>query len=330
MMQFRDQSDAWQTKVQDILWAPFPIPWIAISGALYGIAIPILLLAEPTSEQWKLLAIEATIMAALANATVYMESLLDEVADNFPRLLAEPDDKVKIWIGKWYTTIFWSRKTIIAGVFGAVAIVVMGMGVVPELFHSFIGRAYAFFFDALIGFLGGSLAWTMLGIARLTSSLGRDISIKPSIFDTATSPIRAASSVLWKVSLVGVLIYVLLISIYPICSITPDIVNIIGIMTAAIAVLIYFVVPQLNIHKALKRLKQQRLDLLVQQIDLTFDEVASGPTPTNITQLKELIELQRYVNSRKSWSFGIRELIALVSSILIPLILFGLNYLLHG
>ena len=92
-------------------------------------------------------------------------------------------------------------------------------------------------------------------------------------------------------------------------------------------ILLYFIVPQINIHKTLLKLKRERLGALVKQIDDTFDEVAENPTPTNINQLRELFDLQHVVNGKRSWSFGTTELLVLFGTVLVPLILFAIECL---
>lgn len=86
--------------------------------------------------------------------------------------------------------------------------------------------------------------------------------------------------------------------------------------------MIYFVLPQRNIHKTLVKIKSQRLKSLVHQIDITFDKVSANPTPDNINQLKELFHLQNIVNGKKAWTFGTNELLILLGTILVPLVIF--------
>ena len=87
------------------------------------------------------------------------------------------------------------------------------------MFTSVAGKNYAYFVYFFLGLVGGSMLWCMLGIARLMSSLGKDVTIQPSIFDTKTSSLRTASSILWKVSFVAALMYILGISQIYFCSI---------------------------------------------------------------------------------------------------------------
>lgn len=95
-------------------------------------------------------------------------------------------------------------------------------------------------------------------------------------------------------------------------------------------IIVYYVVPQVNIHKFLVELKRSRLKVLVEQIDRSFDKVSSAPTPENISQLRDLFHLQNIVNGKRSWSFGAGELLMLIGSIIIPLMLFFINYFIRG
>lgn len=266
-------------------------------------------------------------IAVLGNATIYIEMLLDDVADAYPKLLDEDEVVIENWLTKCYDNIFWSRKNIVAGFLAGCVLVWTATTVAPRMVPSTILRFYIYFLDFLIGVLAGSLGWIMFGFAQLSASLGNDVRIRPSIFDTSTSSVRASSSVLWKISLTGALIYILALSVYYFFSAALNTINMIMVVTAGLGVVLYFIVPQMNIHKTLRKLKQDRLDLLVAQIDSSFDQVAMNPNPTNMNQLKELFNLQRVVDSKKSWSFGTGELIALIGLVVVPLLLFLLGYL---
>ena len=94
-----------------------------------------------------------------------------------------------------------SNKNIIVGLILGCICLFTSISANSETFGSLIGRIYSFALSFIIGFFGGSMFWTMLGFSRLTSELGKEVQIKTSIFDSKTSLLRTASSVLWKVSL---------------------------------------------------------------------------------------------------------------------------------
>jgi len=319
-----------QVKVQNFVKIPlpFPLPWLLIGGVLFGIGCVIVGLYEKDSRAIRLLAIDATLIAAIANAVIFFEMLLDQIADTVSDLLKhEEQKKAKKWIRKWYDNIFWSKKNVFAGLVLGTVIVVARLVGWNSLFTSMAGDAYAYFIKFVIGVVGGSMLWIMLGIARVMLSLGKDVNIKPSIFDTSTSSLRTASLVLWKVSFVAALTYILGVSQIFLCSIKIGTFSKIITIFFGMFIVLYFIVPQINIHKTLLKLKRERLGALVKQIDNTFDEVAKTPTPTNINQLRELFDLQHVVNGKKSWSFGTTELLILLGTVLVPLILFILECL---
>lgn len=320
--------DAWQTKVQQLIKLPFPLPWIFIAGVLFMIGYAIVYFLNESSEALRLLAIQSVLIAAIANSVVFFEQLLDAVADTFPSLLDEPETKAQQWVKRWYQSIFWSKINLLTGLILASICVLFGANGSAAIYISSVGKVYSYFISFIIGFLGGSMFWTMLGIARLTSSLGRDVNIKPSIFDSKTSVLRTASSVLWKVSLTASLVYLLGVSIYFFCSLQIEATFLGIVLVFGTFIILYFILPQLNIHKTLVTIKRTRLKALVQRIDDTFDNVASKPTVDNINQLRDLFHLQDIVNGRRTWSFGIGELTMLIGSVLIPLLLFVIEHFL--
>lgn len=324
VLSYKQSPDAWQTKFQEFLKLPFPFAWIFVSSILLLIGYAINKHFGEDPSLIRLFFIDTALIAAIANAVVFYEKMLDEIADAFPELLDENRENACQWVRQWYQTIFWSKKNIYAGIILASICIVLGAQSSAPLFNSKPGIVYYYtlYLSFIIGFLGGSMFWTMLSIARLMSSLGRDVNIRPSIFDSETSVLRAASSVLLKVSLVASLVYILGVSKYYFCSVELGKNPFIIVSSFGVFIILYFILPQMNIHKTLIILKRSRLKILVSKIDNAFDSVAENPTSENINQLRELFDLQKVLNGKKSWSFGTRELLLLLGSVLVPLLLF--------
>lgn len=319
---FKESPDSWQMKIQTFTRLPFPLAWIVITLILFLVGYAVIILEKEQINALRLIILHSTLIAAIANSVVFYEKLLDEVADNLHYLLDEPEEKSKNWINRYYTEIFWSNKNIIVGLILGGICLFTSISANLEVFGSLIGKIYSFALSFIIGFFGGSMFWTMLGFARLTSDLGKEVQIKTSIFDSKTSLLRTASSVLWKVSITASFVYILGVSSYFFCSLQLTLVNLLIILIFGVFIVLYFILPQINIHKTLSKIKNQRLKSLVDQIDITFDKVSSSPTPDNINQLKELFHLQTIVNGKKSWSFGTNELLILIGTVLVPLLIF--------
>ncbi|MBU2623116.1 MAG: hypothetical protein KKD92_12445 [Proteobacteria bacterium] len=319
---FKESPDSWQMKIQNFTRLPFPLAWILISLILLLIGYAVITIENEPINAMRLIILNSVLIAAIANSVVFYEKLLDDVADNLHSLLDEPNEKTKKWITYYYTEVFWSGKNIVAGLILGSICLLASINVNSEVYLSINGKIYSLFTAFIIGFFGGSMFWTMIGIARLTSDLGKEVQIKTSIFDSKTSLLHTASSVLWKVSITASVVYILGVSSYFFCSIKLSLVNFLIILIFGIFIVLYFIVPQINIHKTLVRIKSQRLKSLVDQIDITFDKVSANPTPENINQLKELFHLQSVVNGKKIWSFGTNELLILIGTVLVPLFIF--------
>ena len=292
-----------------------------IAILVFGLGYAVLFVFEKDTERVSLFATNALLIAAIANAVVLYEKIIDNIADDLPELLDEENTKAAEWVSGWYHRIFWSKKILLFGIcFGALLALVDAQAI-EYGFLTLAGKAYAYFINFLIGLTGGSMFLVMVGIARMMSSLGKDVSIRPSIFDTKTSALRVVTAALWKVALVAVFVYALGLSTLCIRQNTPGLITL-GISgIAGVFVVAYVIYPQVNVHKTLSRLKRQKLEALIGQIEKSFNKVTQDPTPANIAQLRDLFDLQHIVNSKKAWAFGIRELLILISSVIIPLIL---------
>lgn len=321
MRKHAEIPDAWQTKFQLYLKIPFPFTWLLIGGVMFAFAWAVAYRLGLSDTAIRFFGFQALLIASIGNGVVYFEQLLDESADAMEKLV---DDKTlaREWTDGWYNTIFWSKSNVVMGFCLATLTTVSGLFTLTTQFNSWPGIVCASVFNFSVGLLGGSMMWAMIGIARLMLSLGKDISITASIFDTSTSPIRSASTLLWKVSLTAILIYLLGMSIYFFCSIELQLFNVLLSAFFGLFLVLYFVLPQVNIHKTLVRIKGERLSALVGQIDKSFDTVTQDPNPQNIAQLRELFDIQSVVNGKRSWAFGTNELLLLIGSIAIPLLLF--------
>jgi hypothetical protein len=329
---FAQNPDSWQMKVQQYLskWlpfpSPFPLPWLIIAAPIFVIGYMI-----ASIRREGLFAAEFGLIAALGNAVVYFEMLVDDVADAFPHLVMRKREEVKELLIEWYQQTFWSLKDMIAGALLGVLLVVVWWvdPPVPPVLASTPGKAYIYAASFLVGFLGGSMLWAMFRIATLMLWLGKKIEIRPSVFDSSTSPLRAVSAVLWKVSFTAIAIYVSIILWLILFANRRGVLTMSVAITFGIIFMLYFIIPQWNVHKTLLKLKQKRLRKLVKQVDSTFDKVAQNPTRDNIQQLRSLFEVQQVVNGKSPWSFGITELLVLLGSVIVPLLILIIDWLIQ-
>ena len=75
-MTFKENPDAWQTKVQVHFKLPFPIPWVIVASLIFGIGYTIFYYFDNKQIAIRLLTIESIIIAALANAVIYFFVIL--------------------------------------------------------------------------------------------------------------------------------------------------------------------------------------------------------------------------------------------------------------
>jgi len=312
------EPKGWQTKFQGKYKLPFPFPWLIFGIIWFFIGFSLSKLYQDAQFDLRLIALKSALIAAIANAVVYYEMILNTAMESAPIFLDEKPDKVEIWKNKWYHNIFKLSSNISTGM--ALSIICLAAGYKGYASSGSIPKAIYFCTSsALIGFIGGSMLWVMLQASRMTSSLGKSVKIQVSIFNSETSTMNIVTHLMWKIAFIASAVYVLGISAY--FGLNKEMSNIVYIIAVAfgVFVVLYFIIPQINIHKTLLNLKRERLRKLVDQIDKTFDEVATGSTLDNISRLRDLFNLQRTLNGKSSWAFGTKELILLLSTVLVPL-----------
>ena len=325
---YQEKSDAWQTKFQEKFGLPFPIPWVVIGIVFFMIGFAVKqVLIEPEMDL-RVVAILSALIAATANSVVYYEKVLDRATESIPYILRENAAGIEKWLDEWYRYIFWSSRNVFTG-FALSVLCVASIYLSGGLGRGAIGVIYNYILIGVIGFLGGSMLWTMIGVAKMTSSLGSSVKIRVSIFDSQTSSMKIASGIIWRVAITAAFVYLLGISMYLICGIKLYGLIYVIVVGFGVFVFIYFIAPQANIHKTLLDIKRDRLRVLVDQIDKTFDRVAIDPSVDNIGQLRDLFSLQKTLNGRAAWAFGTKELLTLLGSVLVPVIILLLNRMLR-
>lgn len=322
---FSDTSDSWQMMVHESLKIAYPFPWLIISAILY---LACVIVIKPDGEEtnfYKFLGLLCLLIAAVNNSIVYYEKLLDEVADKYTRLLDGEDHVVKEWVNYWYQKIFWSRWDMAWGLGFAIVFTMVYLKWEIVDIVNLPNKVCYIVVMAVLWFSGGSSFWIVVCIARMFRSMGRDIKVRQSIFDSRTSALRRAAAITWKVALVSTLIFILGVFTPVICGVEYTQASMIITVGFGAFVVGYFIFSQVNIHKNLVEIKQEKIDSLVEKLDRAFDEAADNPGKENIQKLQDLLELQRVVDGRSEWSFGTKDLFSLVTTIMSPLIVYALT-----
>ena len=317
---------AWQAMVESVWRLPFPAPWLIIGGILLGIGAAISV-QQGGGEILRLVGMASALIAAAGNAVVLYGRMLQHVMLTFPALLDIDRQEGQRWCCSRAAKILSVWPNILAGLVLGLIIVSVSYNLIIEKFVSVVGIAYGIFMFGSVGLVGGSMAWTMLGIGRMILAMGRDVPVKASLFEERTSIIRVASRMMLRVSLVAIAVYALGVCIP--FSYTPGLLGTLVTAVFGVFVILYFIIPQFNLHRTLVRLKQAKIAKLIPQMERTFESVAQEPTAENLHQLRELFQLQLVLNGRTSWSFGMKELLLLLGSVVIPLLVCILGYILN-
>ena len=343
--------DAWHTKVHERLHLPLPVPWTLI-GALFFLGGYYTLPNRPplqdvafyfsrpgnergpngeSLQEWVdgpqdprrvlILGYIALLIAAGGSGVVFCERVLDRATDAFPDCMTMDPADARVWVTEWHLRIFRPRAHLVVGLVVGLAYVGFGYQMVEDLYGGGFSRAYVHFLCFVVGLVSGPILWIMYQSSRMISSLGRKEELHTSVLDAGTSALRLVSLVVFKISVIAIFLYLIGLLYF---LLNPQFKgNLLPAIAAAVlglAVLWYFAGSQLNIRGALIQRKREKLRELVNRLEESYQVAADRPSEANFKSLDNLLQLQKTVNGKSSWAFGMEQLLFILGSVVVPVV----------
>jgi hypothetical protein len=344
-------ADAWHTKVHERLHLPLPLPWTLI-GVLFFLGgyytLPnrpplqdvAFYFARPESQrgpnekplqEWidgrqdprrvLILGYMALLIAAGGSGVVFCERVLDRAADAFPDCVTMDPANAREWGTRWHLRIFRSRAHLIVGTLVGLAYVGFGYGMVGDFYEGGFSMVYAHFLCFVVGLVSGPILWVMYQSSRMISSLGSEEQLHTSVLDAGASALRLVSLAVFKISVIAVVLYLIGLLYFLLNpQFKGNLLPAIAATVLGLAVLWYFAGSQLNIHAALVQRKREKLRGLVDRLEESYQVAAKQPSDQNFKSLQNLLQLQKTVNSKSSWAFGMEQLLFILGSVIVPVV----------
>jgi hypothetical protein len=79
-----------------------------------------------------------------------------------------------------------------------------------------------------------------------------------------------------------------------------------------------FLVSFFQIHAILKKIKQNHIDMINQQIEVCYRKLESRPSKDRLEELQKLMDIQEKVEKRPDWPFDIGNISTFIVSLIIP------------
>jgi len=160
--------------------------------------------------------------------------------------------------------------------------------------------------------------YVLIALAYSCYKLGSGDLVKVSILEPRTGRTKLIPRFILRVCYVAILVYILGVCIVPCIPHTLGRMQVGIPIGFGLFVLAYFIFSQFGMHRVIREAKMKRLDVLLPQIERSFDEVVENPSTENLSRLRDLFQLQTIINAKQTWGVGWREFLALFASIVVP------------
>ncbi|MBI9080594.1 MAG: hypothetical protein JEY79_12745 [Pseudodesulfovibrio sp.] len=169
----------------------------------------------------------------------------------------------------------------------------------------------------LVLFMSGAMFWCLYGITALTWRLGQHQNVKIDVFPHPVASIKAVGKFLGLIALINGIIYsIVMIGI--IIS-RPDNTTLLIASLFSLTVVAAFIVPQYNLHILMLKIKYEKISPLADPLEKALTKANCEPTKSNIEAAPSILQLQQALTIASEWPFDLKALLAIVSSIIIPL-----------
>lgn len=314
---------------------PFPERIGTLAGLPYGAAwllvFACLLSARlftifSNSEAW-ITAIPSTGFAflpcALGVLIVFYSKLLERFTPVMARLHNQSVARVQDWFAREIKAVFndkWMTSSGLALTAVYIPVAMQG-GFYPEATSS---RIVFLVTMAVMSFMGGAMLSVMVGITRLVWRIGRDNIIKVQLFSHPQESIKSVGTLLGKISTSLMAAY--FITVLSMVPVTIDFVTMAVTTVFAIVVIVFFIVPQLKIHRIMVENKYNQITMLSSLMEESLSRVKEEPSQENIVQVQRLFDIHRGLSDIDEWPFNHRLFLSVLGSVIVPLVVCAVTF----
>lgn len=166
-------------------------------------------------------------------------------------------------------------------------------------------------------FLGIAL-WALVRAATVPIEMAK-FKIKVSSYQVRGSGLQALGRAYFRMALYLATSFFVMVGIAIFSPFTASMIVLAWLAVGAITIFLFFVVPQMGIHKIMAEVKYKKLDAFSTHLDNALDQSIENPSPENMQRLKELFELQQHLKGINEWPFELSMVWQLITALIIPL-----------
>ncbi len=166
-------------------------------------------------------------------------------------------------------------------------------------------------------FMSGAMFWCLYWIVKFAWRLGREHTVNVDVYPHPFESIKAVGRLLGLIAFINGIIYALVMMGVIISR--PDKLMLIISCFFSLTVVATFVIPQFHLHRLMIEIKYEKISKLTKAFQKAFDQLGENSKKDDIERAQAILQLQQSLTVASEWPFDIKALIAVISSVVIPL-----------
>jgi hypothetical protein len=166
-------------------------------------------------------------------------------------------------------------------------------------------------------FLGIAL-WALVRAATIPLAMVK-FKIKVSSYQVRGTGLQALGRAYFRMAIFLSTSFFVMVAIAIFSPFTASVIVLGWLAIGAITIFLFFIIPQMGIHRIMAEVKYKKLDAFSIHLDDALEQSINKPTPENMQRLKELFELQQHLKNMNEWPFELAMVWQLITALIIPL-----------
>ena len=306
------------------------IKWLILGEILGGSAYLAVLLSNGTMVWIGQLAFMYALAFMIEGAgPIWIKQQLEFIFPIFSSFINLSEEQIEKWYMGELRRIFnpfgMAITGIVISVLGMVSFIVQTQWYqFPKVWWgTYAGNLVVTIVVSILAFLAGALVFVVIQLALTINRLPR-LPLKMTIYQHPMTGISMVGTILQKVTLLG-LVYFGLVAVTAF-FLSPFSNNMGWVLPVWFGVggtilFLFFIIPQYSIHVAMANAKALRIRAFTDHLSKSLEQCIQSPTSETMENVKELFEIYNHLLQMPKWPFNTRNLISLITAIILPILL---------
>lgn len=306
------------------------LSWLIIGEVLGGVAYLAVLLSHGVMKWIGQLAFMYAIVVMIAGAgPVWVRDELEKLLPAFNAFVKLPQVKIKKWYTDELRKVFSSKGMIFSGIVTSTLamwsfIYMTNWYTKPVTWWGTdVGNWTVTAVVSILAFLLGMAIYLIVQLAFMIHRIP-NLPLEMTIYQHPSSSISAVGAVLQKFTTVcAITLGLVSLTAIPLSPFKYQMgMILVGWLTLAGCIVVaFFIFPQYRLHIAMSIAKANKIRTFATSLSKALDTAIRKPTSDQVAYVKELFEIYQHLIQMPEWPFNARNLISLLSAVILPILL---------